>query len=252
MDKLVYNTATHIWHEIAKNFNEKDLSLEIELHKKLLNFFQVGDSYYYIFYCPTSTIEYVNDAVCDVLGYKKEDFNIANMLNIIHPDDINYFIDFQSAIATFFHELPPEKVLKYKVRYDYRLRKANGEYIRILQQVIIIQSGEDGGVIRALGMHTDISHLKKENKSALSFIGLEGEPSFLDVKVKSIFAKDILSAREKEVLSLIIKGHTSQQIADHLFISKLTVDSHRKKLLQKTNCSSTYELISKTIHEGWI
>ncbi len=52
-----------------------------------------------------------------------------------------------------------------------------------------------------------------------------------------------LTRREKEVLVLISDGMTNQQIADKLFISVLTVDSHRKNLLMKFEVNNTASLI---------
>lgn len=48
----------------------------------------------------------------------------------------------------------------------------------------------------------------------------------------------IITRREKEVLSLIAEGLTSSQIADKLFISTHTVDSHRKNLMEKFQINS--------------
>lgn len=59
-----------------------------------------------------------------------------------------------------------------------------------------------------------------------------------------------LSIREKEVLSLIVKELTSEEIADKLFISKKTVDNHRQHLLEKTNCKSTVGLVKFAIKNG--
>lgn len=42
-----------------------------------------------------------------------------------------------------------------------------------------------------------------------------------------------LTSREEEVLHLIIKEHTNQEIADELFISPRTVDAHKRNLLEK-------------------
>lgn len=53
-----------------------------------------------------------------------------------------------------------------------------------------------------------------------------------------------LSDREKEVARLLCKGKTSQHIGDKLFISKHTVDTHRRRILEKLEISSTAELIS--------
>ncbi len=52
-----------------------------------------------------------------------------------------------------------------------------------------------------------------------------------------------LTRREKEVLELISEGFTNHQIGDKLFISVLTVDSHRKNLLTKFEVNNTAALI---------
>jgi len=53
----------------------------------------------------------------------------------------------------------------------------------------------------------------------------------------------ILTRREMEVLKLISDGLTNQEIADKLFISAWTVDSHRKNLLMKFQAKNTAILI---------
>jgi len=59
-----------------------------------------------------------------------------------------------------------------------------------------------------------------------------------------------LSLREKEVLGLIVKELTSEEIAEKLFISKKTVDNHRQHLLDKTNSKSTVGLVKFAIKAG--
>lgn len=56
-----------------------------------------------------------------------------------------------------------------------------------------------------------------------------------------------LTAREKEILSLIVKEYTSEEIAAKLFLSKKTVDNHRQHLLEKTGCKSTVGLVKFAI-----
>ncbi len=54
---------------------------------------------------------------------------------------------------------------------------------------------------------------------------------------------EILSEREREILFLICKGLSNQEIGEELFISKRTVDKHRANILAKTNCKNTANLV---------
>lgn len=60
----------------------------------------------------------------------------------------------------------------------------------------------------------------------------------------------IVTRREVEVLKLISDGLTNQEIADKLFISPFTVDSHRKNLIIKLNAKNTASLIKIAISKG--
>lgn len=55
--------------------------------------------------------------------------------------------------------------------------------------------------------------------------------------------KDGLTDREVEIIVQIAKGLTNQQIADELFLSKRTVEGHKKRLYKKTNTHSTQTVI---------
>jgi DNA-binding CsgD family transcriptional regulator len=157
-------------------------------------------------------------------------------------------------MVDFFTQLPVDKLLKYKVRYDIRFRKKNGDYARILYQGILLEHDEKGRILRSLSVHSDITYLKQEGRPVISFIGMDGEPSYFDVTSKNIFVEsnDDLTRREKQVLKLLIEGKLSKEISGILKISKQTVDTHRKNMLHKKNLSNTGELIGKAIRYGWI
>lgn len=53
----------------------------------------------------------------------------------------------------------------------------------------------------------------------------------------------LITRREKEVLQLISKGNTTHQIAENLFISVHTVESHRKKLIEKFNANNITSVV---------
>ncbi|MBS1506680.1 MAG: response regulator transcription factor [Bacteroidetes bacterium] len=62
----------------------------------------------------------------------------------------------------------------------------------------------------------------------------------------------VLTRREKEVLLLIAKGLTNPQIAEQLFISLSTVESHRKSLMAKLNTSNTASLLRVSAEMGFL
>lgn len=66
------------------------------------------------------------------------------------------------------------------------------------------------------------------------------------LQVHDIPSKEVpnLTRREKDILELLVKGMTSQEIAATLFLSSYTIDTHRKNMLQKFNVRNTQSLIN--------
>lgn len=90
---------------------------------------------------------------------------------------------------------------------------------------------------------------------------MQGE-QFIDETIQKIILQETLSGqrrsvyevpitkREKEILKLIAEGLSSQEIADKLFISVRTVETHRQNLNQKLDIKNTAGLIREAIKRG--
>jgi two-component system response regulator NreC len=63
---------------------------------------------------------------------------------------------------------------------------------------------------------------------------------------------DELSDRERDVLRLIALGHTNAEVAEQLYISIRTVESHRAHIQQKLSLSSRAELVRYALERGLI
>ncbi|HEU4735435.1 MAG TPA: response regulator transcription factor [Solirubrobacterales bacterium] len=63
---------------------------------------------------------------------------------------------------------------------------------------------------------------------------------------------DELSDRERVVLRLIALGHTNAEVAEHLYISIRTVESHRAHIQQKLSLSSRAELVRYALEHGMV
>lgn len=108
----------------------------------------------------------------------------------------------------------------------------------------MIASGADGFIVKNAS--------EEEIKNAILSVS-EGK-MYLSVDVKlnaneklELNKIPLISSREKEVLELISQGFTNNQIAEKIFISPYTVDSHRKSLMTKLNASNTAILIKQAI-----
>lgn len=61
-----------------------------------------------------------------------------------------------------------------------------------------------------------------------------------------------LTKREKEILKLLTEGKTSVAIAEELFLSPLTVDTHRKNIIQKFQVKNVAELINVAVQNNLV
>ena len=106
-----------------------------------------------------------------------------------------------------------------------------------------IQNGGNGYVLKSASFDEFKNCIDK---------AIEGEIVFSD-EVKTIISQPLsndfeyipsLSRREKDITLLLSKGKSTQEIADELFLSFLTVQTHRRNILQKYKTKNVAELIA--------
>jgi two-component system response regulator NreC len=86
--------------------------------------------------------------------------------------------------------------------------------------------------------------------NAVRIVGLGGQyvPKFLERSSESADLR--LTLREHDVLALLALGHTSAEMADHLYLSVRTVESYRSHLFRKFGAASRAELIRAAKQRG--
>jgi len=73
-----------------------------------------------------------------------------------------------------------------------------------------------------------------------------------EAEARAAAEADPLSEREREVLRLLALGHTNQEIAEQLYISVRTAESHRAHIMQKLRLSTRAELVRYALEHGVI
>jgi len=84
------------------------------------------------------------------------------------------------------------------------------------------------------------------NNEKYFYKGYEKENNTLD------FKNTILTKREKDIIGLIAKALTTDEIAETLFLSRYTVETHKKNIYLKLKVNNVAGLIKKAIYLGYI
>ncbi|HKI44313.1 MAG TPA: response regulator transcription factor [Balneolales bacterium] len=120
----------------------------------------------------------------------------------------------------------------------------------------MIEAGASGYILKTAGEEQLVNAIISVMEGKYFFSDEAAHTVMMDMvyeqepknKKSSAFIK--LTDRELEVLKLIVEEHTTQEIADALFISTRTVDAHRRNLLQKTGARNLAGLVRYALEHG--
>ena len=115
----------------------------------------------------------------------------------------------------------------------------------------MLNNGASGYLLKSAPVH-EIEQAIRHIYEGGVYFGKEAQNTLAALTKKELSEIPPITKREKEVLQYLNQGFTSQQIAEVMYISPLTVDSHRKNLLQKFNVSKTINLLQKAHELGMI
>jgi len=253
---------------ITKPFDYKELqaaiSTRLEKYQKLLNANQenlntiIENDLVGVFVLKGDIIAFHNKKLTKMLGYIDQEIQGKNFYELIHEDD-------REKVASALEKC--ERGITRKANIAFRIQNASGCYIYVdtsggiteIQNkkafigMLVSQQNDENkddavnpGSLENLNRTVDIILNKKDH--------IDGE---LAKRLKAAFGKeqkgesftnpDQLTEREIEVLKHICKGMTNQQIADNLYLSRRTIDTHRSNLLEKTGSKNTAQLIMYAI-----
>lgn len=246
------------WETENKILSPFDKQLTLKVIDQIATLFAAGSFYYYILNFENLQMDFVHEGVGEVLGIEASEFSIAKLMEVVHPEDMK-MIRFkeQTAENFFFRTIPINEIPLYKVTYLMRLQHSKGKYKTILHQAKALGVSEEGKIQQLLVIHTDISYLNAPFDHKISFISSKRLSSYSMIpdpspeRIKNSL-RNILSDREKEIIKNVAEGKSPNEIADQLFVSPHTVNTHKKNILRKSHCKNTSELIARCIREGII
>ncbi|MGD9978355.1 MAG: LuxR C-terminal-related transcriptional regulator [Bacteroidales bacterium] len=199
---------------------------------------------------------YVHPNAEIVTGYPISFFEeLGNIYSLIHPEDRDFVFDFSKrtiSISYEYKELLKENPLVVTYMIDFRLKTANGQYIRLNRQTCCFKTDNEGNMVYALVVFTDITQVKKSNSISFSLQGDQKYSHLFKDLIEKYNLNFSITKREKDVLTMLSKGYSAPKIAKALFVSTHTIITHRKHLLIKTGTKNTAELIKFAVEKNLI
>jgi hypothetical protein len=212
---------------------------------------ELNHQYISVIECGTVRFLYTSKGSLSLIGVDPVELNPTHYLEVTHPDDIHIL---EWARIQFFRiEQQIFKAKKGSALFSYPLRMKNlaGEYHKYLGQDYFIYGTVPGPAVYALQIGTVIDWCDTKTFNSHRYIG--NDPSFFRfpdaelLKITSVFSK-----REFDILKLIESGISSKEIADKLFLSLHTVNTHRSNILKKSGKEKISDLLYELKEQGLI
>lgn len=171
----------------------------------------------------------------------------------MHPEDLPFVLDTVVRCLRFLLNLPPSERTAYRLGFDFRIRRADGCYIRLLQQVVVLDSDKRGNIRLVLIVNDLLRDVPAEASPSRRLLNLSDGKTYLFAPDSSSCAGDrgnLLTPREIEVLGLVAVGLASDEIGDRLCISTATVNNHRGHILEKLGVRNSAEAVAWAAERG--
>ena len=244
--KNIKNIYSNIFKSYGHDSIEKHIKKIIELDEFL--------PYNSTFFCITNTqelsFEYISKNMFSCLGLDKIEMQEKGMRYFwsrIHPDDVESWLLALNELMNFtINEISVEERKQMSYTWNYRFKNANDQYVNIIQNTTPIEFDMQKKPVIGLAHYTVMNpNIKMDITASAKFLNInnEYETKFFKNFSRKLL-KDGVSNRERDIIRLLVLDYSSKEIAEKLFISSNTVDTHRRNILKKLQISSTGELVA--------
>jgi len=235
----------HLFHKFIETYSgngfqvisdSDPLVLEIEEQmKRDSQFFVVGDFVQFKFL-------YTSKRSKEVIGIPREHVNPYYIMEATHPGDLNKHGMGRAKLVNLSKDLFIAESGRILLSSSLRMRNAAGTYNELLFQCLLFYSSLPYKTVYLLELHTIIDQFKKRKHGFHYYVGNDlSNFRYPDKELLNIGIN--FSSRELEIIKLVSLGMESEQIANKLFLSVHTVNTHRRNILKKTGKANISELI---------
>ncbi|NTW73165.1 MAG: helix-turn-helix transcriptional regulator [Eubacteriaceae bacterium] len=206
-----------------------------EIMEKNDQFFYFGDIILF-------RILYTSHRSMDMLGVDPANLNSLSFYQALHPGELNRSLLIRNMLNKIAHKLFLAETGFQVLSTNFQIKNAQGKFINVLSQFFIFYSEVPYKSVFAFKVHTNIDWFKKHKYGYHWYLG-EDLSNFRYPDEELLKLGIIFSKREFEIIQLVDKGYSSEQVAEALFLSVNTVKTHRRNILHKSGMANIQELI---------
>lgn len=185
----------------------------------------------------------------DIFGIRPENLNPHNIFINTHPEDLQRHSVTRSRLFKLASEMYIQKQVFSVMSTNMRFRNLLGGYSNILVQGYLWSCQIPHNTVCCLFVQTDISWFGEIKHGYNSYLGTDLS-YFRYPDEELIMTGNVFSDREFEIIKLVESGLKSEQIAQKIFLSVHTVNTHRRRILKKTGKLTLSELIHELKERG--
>jgi DNA-binding CsgD family transcriptional regulator len=189
--------------------------------------------------------EFTSQGSLQLLAIKPDELTAYHFKEATHPDDLKRNELGLAKLIKIGHELFVSRQGEMLISTNFRFRNITGNYTNQLVQCYLFYTAIPYNTVYLLNINTDVSwyNWSKKAKSGFHYYLGNDLSYFRYPDEELLMTGNIFSDREFEIIKLVQKGFDSEVIAEKLFLSKYTVNTHRKNILKKSGKDSIAELI---------
>jgi DNA-binding CsgD family transcriptional regulator len=208
-----------------------------------------NDQFYYISDILAMRVLFTSKRSTRMLGIPPEELTPFHFMEAVHPDDIKRLSIGRCKLIGKAQELYAAGKGEMILSTNFRFRNAGGSFTNILIQNYLFYTDIPYKTVFHLKVHTNIDGFKRIKHGFHYYIG--SDLSYFRYPDDEYLSKgNVFSKREFEIIKLIESGLSTEQIAEKLFLSPFTVNTHRANILEKTGKSQISDLISDLRERG--
>jgi hypothetical protein len=192
---------------------------------------------------------FVSDGIQKMIGVNPLELNPGHFVEVVHPDDLNRLGLLRAQTFVVEKEVLETDKGSALVSFTIRLRNPAGEYNNYLCQAYFFYSPIPHKAVYLIQVISRVDWFKTKKNC---FHHYKGKDLSLFKYPNEQLLKICpgLSQRELEIIKLIEKGLSSKQIAEKLFLSVFTVNTHRANILEKSGKATISDLIYGLKEDG--